>query len=252
MKNQFKYTIKTGLHIRGHVFAVIFIMNTVFLLLGSLGLLPFAAKVTAVSLGGVAVAVMITANIISDIEIIRRTLFSQAAYLNALTPVPKWKTLLSSIVTIVVLDLFTMTFAITTQVWLALNLAGSGLNQLVWNTITMYSSSLYNFWFLIQMIANYILFVIIILFCIAAKKSIFYKTPASGLLVFLLALGCFYAISLLQLFLVPFASIQVIAFTIILSPTSPVIYPFYTILTLLEIIVLFYLTAKLLERKVNI
>ncbi|MCL2809882.1 MAG: hypothetical protein FWD24_07450, partial [Treponema sp.] len=100
--------------------------------------------------------------------------------------------------------------------------------------------------------ANYVLFVIIILFCVSAKKSIFYSKPASGLLAFLLALGCFYAISLLQLLLVPFASIQVFALTITLSPVNPAMYPFHTILTIMEIIVLFYLTAKLLERKVNI
>jgi len=58
MKVQFKYAIRAGLYARGPVFAVIFIMELIFIVLGSLGILPLAAQITAVSLGGTAIAVM--------------------------------------------------------------------------------------------------------------------------------------------------------------------------------------------------
>jgi hypothetical protein len=64
MKAQFKYAFITGLPFRGAAFAFIFVMDAVFIALGSLGLLPFAAKVTAVSLGGVAIAAMMVFDII--------------------------------------------------------------------------------------------------------------------------------------------------------------------------------------------
>ena len=67
MKAHFKYAFRTGLAARGIVFAVIFAMNLVFIILGALGRLPYAAEVTAVSLGGTAIAVMLVFNIIGDI-----------------------------------------------------------------------------------------------------------------------------------------------------------------------------------------
>jgi hypothetical protein len=247
----FKYAFLSGLYFRAPVFAVILIMNTVFIVLGSLGLLSFAAHVTAVSLGGVAIAVMLAANIGGDVAIARRMFSAPEAYLYALTPAPRWKILLASVTSMALMDIATLAFAIATQAWLSLNLAG--VTHIVQEAIRTYASGqLYWLWFIPVMIAGYFLMIMLILFCVTAKKSIFYKKAASGFLSVLLAIACLYAISLLQIVLAPFGTVQAYGLLIMISLSSNIALPLIFILTLLEAAALFILTSKLLERKINI
>ena len=254
MKALCKYAFLDGLYVRGPVFVIIFIMNTVFILLGSLGLLPYAAHITAVSLGGIAIAVMITANIIGDVSIISRIFTAPAAYLYALTPMLRWKVLLAGSIAMAVMDLITMTFVICSQVLLSFNMIG--FND-IWGIIIMAFSQ--NFVTIshillgiLLLIAAYLLIVQLVLFCVTVKKSILYKVPASGLLVFLAALVCIYGISLLQLSLLPFASVNRYRIFFILTLSSHAALIAYVLLTLLEAVGFFILTSKLFEKKVNI
>jgi len=253
MKAQFKYAFLAGLYFRGAAFAVIFVMDVVFIILGSLGLLPFAAHVTAVSLGGVAIAVMLAANIGGDVAIARRMFSSPEAYLHMLTPVPRSKLLFASIAAMAVLDIFTMAFVIFAEVCLSFNLAGKGIWQIVFSTLRTHESYLiYVFWFILLMIAVYLLVIMIIMFSVTAKKSILFKVTASGLLSFLLACGCLYVASLLQLVLAPFGFVQRYGIFIVITLGSGAGLPVLLLLTLLEAAALYVLTAKLLERKVNL
>jgi len=252
MKAQFKYTFKTGLSFRGAAFAVIFAMDAVFITLGSLGLLPFAAKVTAVSLGGVAISVMLVFDIIGDIAIIRRMFVTPGAYLYALTPAPRREILLASVIVTAILDIVTMAVVITAEVWLSLILAGEKVWQTIWNVISTNSSEfLYGLWLVPLLIAGYLLIMMVILFCQTAKKSILFGIPASRLLAFLLACACIYVISLLQLILLPFGTVERHGLLILLNLGNNVL-PFYALLTLLEAAVLFVITSKLMERKINL
>ena len=253
MKAQFKYAFLAGLFFRGPVFIVIFILNTVFIILGSAGLLPFAAHVTAVSLGGIALAVMLTACIIGDIAIGRRMFLMPEAYLHALTPVPRRKTLFASIITMAVMDLISIAFVVFTQVWLSLNLAGIS----IWNLIREASGGnpdmvTYIIMLCLLMVSFYILTLNVIMFSVTVKKSFFFKIPASGLLAFLSACGCFYAAGLLQLLIAPFSEVSRYLFMIIITPVSAIAIPLLIALTLLEAAGLFILTSKLMERKINL
>jgi hypothetical protein len=252
MKTQFKYAFRTGLAFRGEAFAVIFVIDAVFIALGSLGLLPFAAQVTAVSLGGVAIAVMLIFNIIGDVAIIRRMFSAPEAYLYALTPAPRRRILLASVITAAILDLVTMTVVITAEVWLSFILAGEGIWRNVLDFInTRGQEFLYGFWYAALLVAGYLLLMMVILFCITVKKSILCTIPVSGLLAFLLACACFYVISLLQLVLIPFGTVSRYGLLIILSLGSNAL-PFYALLILLEAAALFVITTKLMERKINL
>ena len=252
MKAHFKYAFKTELTVRGAAFAVIFIMDAVFIALGSLGFLPFAAKVTAVSLGGVAIAVMLVFDIISDIAVIRRMFSVPEAYLYALTPSPRWKILLASVIVVAVLDIVTMAVVIAAETWLSLILAGEQMLQNVLFYInTNGSYILYGLWYAALLAAGYLLVITVILFCITVKKSVLFKIPASGLLAFFLACVCFYIISLLQLALVPFGSVERYGLLIMLNLGKNAL-PFYVLLTLLEAAAFFVLTSKLMERKINL
>jgi len=253
MKAQFKYALLAGLYFRGPVFAVIFIMNTVFTILGFAGVLPLAAQITAVSLGGIGIAVMLAGCIIGDIHIGKRLFASPESYLHALTPVPRWKTLFASIVTMTALDLFTIAFVIFTQVCMSLNLAGEN----VWSHIGAYFRENPEMISLVihlsvLLLAFYILALTIIMFSITIKKSVFFKTPASGLLAFLTACGCFYIANLLQLLIAPFSYVERYLFMIMITPVSGTAIPFLIILTLAEAAGLFILTSKLLERRINL
>ena len=253
MKKQFKYAFITGFYIRGIVFAVIFVMNAVFLTLGWLGLLPFPAHITAVSLGGTAIAVMLCVNVVSDVFIARRMFASPESYLYALTPSPRWKILLASILTMAALDIITMIFVIAAETFLSFNMAGAG----VWNAVINYLNQnqdllLYAAFGLLFIIAGYFLVIMIILFCITAKKSILYKLPASGFLAFLIGCGCLYAVSLLQIVLAPFGYVQIFAIFFIININAAIALPVLFILTVLEAAVLFVITSKLMERRINL
>ena len=253
MKAQFKYAFLAGLYIRGPVFAVIFVMNTVFIILGSLGVLPFAAHVTAVSLCGVSIAVMAAANIAGDVFIARRMFGVPGAYLDMLTPVPRWKIMLAGITAMTVMDLITMVYVITAQVWLAFNMIGKGIHELFWDTVRAHSAHLTHvLWFSLLMIAGYLFVMMVILFCVTMKKSIFFKKPASGLLTFLLACGCFYVCTLLHLVLAPLGVIDRHGLIFVLTLVSEAAPPLLVLLTLLQAAVLFVLTSKLLERRINL
>jgi len=252
MKAQFKYAFKTGLNLRGAAFAAIFVMDAVFIALGSLGLLPYAAIVTAVSLGGVAISVMLVFDIISDIAILRRMFSAPEAYLYALTPSPRWKILLASVIVTAILDFVTMAVVITAEVWLSFILAGKEVWRNVWDIIkTNGMDFLYGLWFVPLLAAGYLFLMMIILFCITVKKSLLNKIPASGLLAFLLACACCYVASLLQLVLLPLSTVNRFGLLIILRLSFNAL-PFYVLLMLLETAALFVITSKLMERKINL
>jgi hypothetical protein len=110
---------------------------------------------------------------------------------------------------------------------------------------------LYGLWYVPLLAAGYLLLMMIILFCITAKKSVLYRLPASRLLAFLLACVCFYVISLLQLILIPFGAVERYGLMILLTLGSNGL-PFYALLILLEAAALFVTTSKLMERKINL
>ncbi|MDR0292739.1 MAG: hypothetical protein LBH95_01120 [Oscillospiraceae bacterium] len=251
MKAQFKYTFRAELYLRGIVFAVISVMMLVFAVLGSLGFLPEAAQITAVSLAGIGIAVMFGANIASDVAMSKRLCATPDAYLHALTPAPRRKFLLASVLTMMILDIVTMAAVITGEVVLSFNLANVGnLWREFGYAVRDYAAEiLYGVLFLM---ACYLLAAMIILFCVTAKKSIFYKMPASWLMTFLLACGCVYAVSLLPLIIAPFGTIERYRIFITITLDGWTGAWLYLLLTFLEAAGLFVLTSKLMERKMNL
>jgi hypothetical protein len=252
MKAQFKYAFLTGIHIRGVVFAVIFAMMAVFIILGTLGLMPVPAHITAVSLGGVAIAVMFAANVGSDVGVIRRMFAAPEAYLYLLTPVPRRKMLFASVMSMLVMDLITMAAVITGEVWLSFNFTGLG-----WNIISFAFKQnpgylLYVIWSIPLLIAAYLLVMMIILFGVTANKSIFYKMPASGALAFLAACACAYAASLLQMILALFGNVQRYGLFITVNVNRSTALPVLALLTLVEAAGMFVITSKLMERRMNV
>jgi len=251
MKAQFKYAFRAGLPLRGATFAAILVLNLVFVVLGAFGLLPFAALVTAVSLSGTAIAVMMAMNIVSDIIIARRMFSAPGAYLHALTPAPRRQILLSSSLAMLIMDFVTMAVAITGVVVLSLQLAGVYTEINLWEAIQANTEALYTLLMAAPLLTGYMLILMIILFCVSMRRSVFYNIPAGGLLTALLAIAIIYAVSLSLFILAPFGVVTRFGlfFTISLGSLGIVM---SALLFLVQAVVLFALTAKLLERKVNI
>jgi hypothetical protein len=231
-------------------------MNLIFIIFGMLGALPLAAKITAVSLAGVAISVMMVINIICDISIIRRMFTAPGAYLYALTPTLRWKTLFASTITMLAKDIVTITTSIIGVTWLSLILAGEFANDVtlraIWETIRANSSDiLFGLWFVALLIAGYLLIIMIITFCITARKSIFYQKRVGGFLTALLALGTIYVVNIMAFALAPFSDVERwrYVFTIYVGRGGLIAYVF---LTLIQAALLFYATSKLMERKMNI
>ena len=252
MKAQFKYAFRAGFNVRGAVFCVIFVMNLVFLALGALNLLPFAAKVTAVSLGGVAITVMMVVNIVGDVAVASRMFSAPGAYLHALTPAPRRQILLASVVTMAAMDFVSMAFAIFSEVLLSFNLIGDGaLYAELAGAIASPSVALNVLMTTALAIAGYLMVMMVILFCVTARKSILSGVRGGGLLTAALAVGVVYAITLSALLLAPFGSVSRFGlfFTISLGGAGVVM---YALLTFLQAAALYVLTSKLMERKLNI
>ena len=254
MKVQFKYALLAGLYIRKNVFIVIFIFNLVMVCLGALSLLPLPLLITAIALSGIGVSVMTITSIISDVGIIRQMLATPRAYLQMLTPASRYKTLIANLLAIAVLDIVSMTVAITGVTWLSLLLAGRFFD--VFNFIsnfTLFNISLvaYAIGSLISSISGYLLLIIIIIGCIVVRKSIFYQKRAGGLLTALVTIGVFYLISLSYLLLAPFGTVTRVwgNFVVSLGSTGSIA---FGILTFIQVAVLVFITGRLMERKLNI
>ena len=252
MKAQFKYALIAGGTARVGAVIVIFVFNLVSVILGALGLLPFAALVTAISLGGVGIAVMMFLNIFGDIAIIRRLFKAPGAYLYALTPVPRWKTLLASVVTIAVMDIVSMTVAITGIVWMSMILAGNYVGDIIGQAVSLLSPEfMLGFWIFAMAAVGYLLLMMVIIFCIALRKSVFYQKHGGGMLTLLVAAGILFIINLSPLLLWPFAAVSFrwMQFTVSLNSIGVVM---YVLLGFAQAATLFVLTSRLMERKLNI
>jgi len=253
MKALFKYTFRAGLSGRYIAFAVILVMNLAFIIPGMFGLLPLAAQITAVSLSGTAIGVMSVFNIIGDISIIRSMFSAPGAVLYALTPVPRQNRLLVSTVTMFLIDLVTMTVSIVSVVILAVLLGNNYIDVSVWEMLREYGS--FNPVSVIVPIflgiAYYLFIMMLIMFCIAMRKSVFYGKSAGGFLAVLLGFGITYLSSLSALLLAPFADVSF--FYGLFSVTFGYLGTgLYALLLFLFATAMFVLTSRLMERKMNI
>jgi len=262
MKALFKYSLKADASGRLITFAVILVMNLAFIIPGLFGVLPLAALITAVSLSGTAIGVMSVFNIIGDISIIRSMFSAPGAVFYALTPVSRSKRLLANSITMFVIDAVTMTFSIVSVIILALMLGSRYVEFSVWEMVLQWELLVQNdliglpaFGYVLLsfalLVAAYLLVMTAIMFCLAMRKSVFYNSRVGALFTFLLAVGLFYVYSISPLLLIPFGDVT-FWYGFITVTVGYLGMGMYAVLTLIFAAVLFVLTSRLFERKVNI
>jgi len=252
VKAQFKYAFRAGMSPRVIVFAIIFVMNLAFLIPQLFGILPPAAQITAVSLSGTAIAVMAVFNFVGDTSIIRRMFNPPGAVFYALTPAPRRNSLIASLVSMLTMDFITMIITISGTIFLSLGLGSyySGIS-----VTDMLNFAIIEPWFVFGtgalIITTYLLIVMVIVFCKAVRRSLFYTVPAGGLLTFLLGVGIFYMTTVSTLLLAPFGVVTrySVFFTVTVGNLG---ISMYALLMLIISAILFILTSRLMERKINI
>jgi len=252
-RNSLFYAFRAGASPRLIVFAVILVMNLAFIVPGLFGILPTAALITAVSLSGTAIAVMAVFNIIGDVSIGNTMFSTTSAPFYALTPAPRRNTLLASVIAMFVMDFVTMVFSIASVVFLSINLGNQFMDYNIWETMSGgFGLDAQNILVpLVLFIAYYLFFLMLIMFCKTFRKSVLYNKHAGGFLAFLIAVGIFYLSTTSALLLAPFGSVTrlYVFFTVNVGFLGMGL---YALLHLIFAAVMFYLTSRLMERKMNI
>jgi len=252
-KSSLFYAFRAGASPRLIVFAVILVMNLAFILPGLFGVLPGAALITAVSLSGTAIAVMAVFNIIGDVSIGNSMFSTSGAPFYALTPAPRRNTLLASVIAMFVMDFITMMISIASVVVLSISL-GSLYTGLSFSEMMPDSFGFQLQYALIQFawgIAFYFFIMMLIMFCRAFRKSVLYTKRAGGFLAFLVGIGIFYLLTVSSLLLAPFGTVTWL-YGFITVTVGYLGMGMYALLILIFAAVMFVLTSRLLERKMNI
>jgi len=256
MKYPFKYAFMAGFSPRLYVFAGILVLNLAFIVPALLGVLPVAALITGVSLCGTAIAVMAAFNIAGDISIIRSMFSAPGAVFYALTPVPRRKTLIANLTSMMVMDFVTMAVSIAGTSFLGLSIgsfySGFSINHLISVSEFMPSNVFATIFIpLVFLLAGYLYIISIILFCVTINKSVFYSNRLKGLLTFLLVAGVLYISNIATFLLAPFGVVTryYIYFNITIGHLGMCM---YSLLLLILAVILFLLTARFMERKMNI
>jgi len=235
------------------VFAVVLVMNLAFIIPGLLGILPGAALITAVALSGTAIGVMAVFNIIGDVSIGNIIFSTSGAPFYALTPAPRRNTLLASVIAMFVMDFITMAISIAGVVILSINLgsfySGLSLSQMMQDSgVIGLSNVLIPF---MVGVAFYLFVIMLIMFCRAFRKSVLYSRHAGGFLAFLAGVGIFYLSTVSVLLLAPFGTVTWF-YGFITVTVGYLGMGMYALLILIFAAVMFVLTSRLIERKMNI
>jgi hypothetical protein len=209
MKAQLKHAFMWGQALRLYVFAAIVVMTAFFALF--IGLFPSTPlRVTAVSLGGVAIAAMFAVNIEGDVSICRRLFSAPQAYMLALTPHPRKKPLAASLIAMAVMDIVTLFAVIFFEVALSFSLTGIPVSDMLRDAAAALGNNLLPaLGTALLLLFGYLYIVLVILFCVSAKKSFLFKAPVSGLLAALLGAAVVYiTLGVLPAVLLPFGEIE--------------------------------------------
>jgi len=192
-------------------------------------------------------------NIIGDISIGNTMFSATSAPFYALTPAPRRNTLLASVIAMFVMDFVTMALSITSVVLLSINLGNQFTDFNIWESMRgEIGLGVQNVLVpLVLLIAFYLFFLMLIMFCRTFRKSVLYNKHAGGFLAFLLAVGIFYLSTVSALLLAPFGTVTrlYVFFTVNVGFLGMGL---YALLHLIFAAVMFHLTSRLMERKMNI
>jgi hypothetical protein len=246
-----KYSARQGLGMRLWTLAAVLVLNGVFISLGAAGV-HIAAAIIGVVLSSLALAGVFVVVVIADVLMLRSLFSAPVAYPTLLVPEPGWKTLLSRIIPMAVFDILSLTIGIAGIVVQAIALDDRTISLLAvfkpdFEFDVLLTTGIY-------VIATYLLLILSICFVWVLIKSVFFRTKLKGLL----AVASFFAAHyLLSLLLLPLLAVTPydrfgFFFYIGISAGFNAGAICYLLLLLLQTFILFVVTARLIERRINL
>lgn len=244
MYNQIKYAARQNLSQRLIAVGFTVLLNIAFGICGMLKLYGNNGYLTAITLSSLSFCAILVVNIIVDFELVRSLYTAPSGYLSALTPTPGWKILLGRLIPTVLLDFLGF----------AVGIAGILLQS--YNGMALESADINwpDIWFWIITLLNYLQLVLVIYFACAVTKSLFFRLRLKGFLGFLTVIVVLYAYQLVDLLLIPFATVTrtFLFVSIVLHLGANIGTVLYVALILVKIAALFFTTSYLIERKINL
>ncbi|MCL2634830.1 MAG: hypothetical protein FWD34_10000 [Oscillospiraceae bacterium] len=258
MSKQLKYAARTGLDIRLIALGVTVVLNVVFGILGMAGITGEGWQTAAVSFSAFSLVAILVVSIIVLSQSYMSVYQAPLAHTTLLTPVKRWKIILSRIITIVVLDLFSWVIGITGIVWQALILAEDidfSIGVSMDSTVHVLAVGIgYAAVYILAAVIGYTLFVTLVFYIGAIEKCLFAGKRLGKLMGIGVCLATIYLINLTDLLMAPFAHISRhnVFFTVTINPGINAGLIALMILYLIKVAALFLITAKLTERKINL
>lgn len=244
---QFKYSIRPFLKMRLSALGAVVVVNLILAICGVMGAYRSGGQITAVVTASLLLTAVFAVNIIADFETIQH-LFSSTRGNNVfLTPAPRWQILLGRVVAIVLPDVIGFVLGTAGIVVQALILAG--IPEL---TLSYELSGAG--WALAAILVNYLIAVLVIFFACTLSKTLFFAKSGRALLGIAGAAAILYLFSLLDLLLIPFGSVYTygvfVSITVYSGFTPGMLV--YLLLQIVKAFALFYASAHLMERKMNL
>jgi hypothetical protein len=223
---------------------LIILFNVVCGTLGSLGLYGEGWKIAAVTFSSIFMAGLVVVSVITVARAYNSIFSAPLAYNTLLVPVPRWKIILSRIITIVLFDLVSYVIGIAGIVWQSLILTGHGLQRGALNEAGL--------WLMLGMAAYLLLLSVI--FYVSAVHSALSCKRLGKVLAFFASWGSLYLLTFLSAVLIPFTGFERygVLFSISLNVGWNTPTMVYTGLIVFVSAFLFAVTSSLAERRINI
>ncbi|MCL1904299.1 MAG: hypothetical protein FWF94_07770 [Oscillospiraceae bacterium] len=248
--NQLKHALRHGAVLRYTTFGIVTAVNVVFGALAYFNVLGFAAAVTAVSLSGSGLTVVIIINFVAGAANIKSFIGSPSGYIYALTPMKTSNILFIRIAAIVVQDVLALIISIYGTVWLSFYLADVEHNFLGSTIEGMKISSDVALAIVFGLLAYTFIYTFVV-FCIVFKRSILFNKKGKSLLMIPFVPCAFWLLSLLDFIIFPFAIVErwFLFFNVTLYNALGVV--IYATLFIIKTAILYVITSKLIDGRMN-
>jgi len=250
---QIYYSTKERLSIRLIALLVMLGINLLFLVL-TIGASPGSGvMITAVVFSSLAMSYLIIANMFVSFASVHEIFSAPKGYHTLLVPVPGWKIILGRVIPAAVMDTLMMAIGIFLVVWHSLRL--SGMWPLAGQPDFFAQDILLDVSFgVVAALVGYALLLIIFCFFRVISKGLLYNAPLRIFLSILLTFVAIWVISSASnLLLLPFGRVEIwgLLVNIVIYP-SPLARVMYVLVLLLQAAVFFLVSARLMERRLNV
>ncbi|MCL2088062.1 MAG: hypothetical protein FWH14_01130 [Oscillospiraceae bacterium] len=252
MKSIFKYAFLQNRRLRVSVFAVMLGINLVFSILSLSGIAPGPVMILGITLSSIAIGAVFIINIIADALTLRSIFGTPHGYNYALAPVKSGKILLANVVSIIVQDCIALSVAIFGVVIQSLSFTKT--LGLVFDSLQAGDALFWSFFITIFTLLAYAFLLMLVVFGISLKNSLFFSSRLSPLLAFIGVIISIWVLGILDILLIPFGDVSYVFMfvNVTLIPGFNIASLIYAIVIAAKTTLLFLASSRLIERKANL